>query len=367
MEILFVKHNKCPFCQTDLKHRSVKCPDGRFMPLLACDKCNSYFYRRYWYNELKSLADKQHKKLNKKVFMYKEMVLPVEPIFKTHKPTLPRRHKKTDNKKKNKPRTKPSAAIQFSEEIPIKKQVILRSEVESCRFYRYGYCDYKNTKCHPFSITCKRNQYFTNKYQPNKSTEQTSQALTTKHNTGNQYTEAILLSYNKKCFNDNHIINDTDIMIRVVRPSGEIIGVTIKAAFCQNCNHYIVLKQDFDYAKHIGVLLCNVEDIKVQSSLKPLTATFGNESKIHTLGYNVMKKFDYTQKQREVILANIIENHNITQHEILSIIDLNIARHQNQLNYAEAVSKWKHDRVYVSNYKHGDLPEVIIDKVKRSR
>lgn len=381
MEALHIKHNKCPFCQTDLKHQSVKCPDGRFMPLLVCYKCKSYFYKRFWYNELKLLAEKQNKNLSKNIFIYKEAVIPSDSIFKISQPTITKRKRRTTNQRTNKPYIKPSnknihmqismkkssPTVMPSEQVSTNKQTILKSELESCRFYNNGYCDYKNTKCHPFSITCKRNQYSTNKLNPVEPTKLKPQPLTTKNHINGQYTEAILLSYNRKCFNDNHILKDTDIMIRVVRPSGEIVGITIKAAFCKDCDCYIVLKRDFNNAKHIGVLLCSVEEIKVQASFKPSKTTSGNESKIHALGYNVMKKFDYTQKQREVILANIIENHGITQHEILSIIDLNITRHQSQANYSNAVSKWKHDRVYVSNYKYGDLPEVIIDKVKRSR
>lgn len=58
-----------------------------------------------------------------------------------------------------------------------------------------------------------------------------------------------------------------------------------------------------------------------------------------------------------------MENYNISKHEILSMLDVNIARKENLPNYSEAVSKWKEDREFVENYKHGDIPEVLIDKI----
>lgn len=58
-----------------------------------------------------------------------------------------------------------------------------------------------------------------------------------------------------------------------------------------------------------------------------------------------------------------MENYNISKHEILSMLDTNIARKIKLPNYADAVSKWKEDREFVENYKRGDIPEVLIDKV----
>lgn len=59
----------------------------------------------------------------------------------------------------------------------------------------------------------------------------------------------------------------------------------------------------------------------------------------------------------------MIENYDITKHEILSIIDMNIARHSKFRNHSEAVSKWREDRAFVMSYRRGDCPEVLIDSV----
>lgn len=38
-------------------------------------------------------------------------------------------------------------------------------------------------------------------------------------------------------------------------------------------------------------------------------------------------------------------------------------QHKTQFNYADAVLAWQEDLEFVQNYKHGDIPEVIIDKM----
>ena len=128
---------------------------------------------------------------------------------------------------------------------------------------------------------------------------------------------------------------------------------------------YFVLKEDFKKAKEQGVLLCSVEDRThhyLQKHSNQKYNTIG-ESEVHKMGYNVRKDFGYTEKQRHVILANIIENTNITRHEILSVIDAGIARHQSKTTHQHAVQCWLSDREFVANYKAGDMPEVLIEKM----
>ena len=77
----------------------------------------------------------------------------------------------------------------------------------------------------------------------------------------------------------------------------------------------------------------------------------------------IKQGYNYTFAQRKIILANIMENYGVTQHEILSMLDTNIARKTNLPNYTEAIEKWQQDREFVVNYELGDCPEVVIDEV----
>lgn len=124
------------------------------------------------------------------------------------------------------------------------------------------------------------------------------------------------------------------------------------------------MKSDFKIVQEKGIILCPVIDRTQKYLLKhPNKIQSGSESKIHQMGYNVIKGNGYTEEQRHVVLANIDENTNITRHEIKSLLTKGIAQHKNQPNYADSVKAWKNDLEFISNYHTGDIPEVNVDKI----
>lgn len=179
------------------------------------------------------------------------------------------------------------------------------------------------------------------------------------------HVRAIVLCNNRKCFIEKHEVIDIIAIISIVQKDGSIHNISNPAVYCKECNQYIILKSDFKTIKQKGTLLCKVIDKTPEHITKYKKYSYsGTESRVHSLGYNVIKQgYDYTFKQRKIILANIIENYGVTQHEILSMLDANIARKINLPNYADAVEKWQEDREFVSNYNLGDCPEVVISEV----
>lgn len=176
---------------------------------------------------------------------------------------------------------------------------------------------------------------------------------------------AIVLSDNRKCVNARHTLIDMQAKLRIsTYQTGRIQLYEIPAAYCDQCELYFVLKNDFKIAKKKGIILCPVID-RTQKYLqkhqnKVLTSS---ESRIHQLGYNVVKDNGYTNEQRHMVLANIIENTDISQHEVKSLIARCIAQHKNQPNYSDSIKCWKNDLEFIANYKHGDMPEVLIEKI----
>lgn len=72
---------------------------------------------------------------------------------------------------------------------------------------------------------------------------------------------AITLNDNRKCTLKNHNIQDIQAKLRISsKPSGEIVTCTIPAAYCETCNMYIILKNDFKKVKEQGIILCPVID-----------------------------------------------------------------------------------------------------------
>lgn len=248
------------------------------------------------------------------------------------------------------------------------KKNVSTEVVENCIYFKNKTCIYYNDTCNPNSFKCKK-QYFPSKSRTSTFTE-VSENIAPKsisnsnHAIKEQPLKAVVLSHNRKCVYEYHNLVDINIIVRVLLPSTKIINVPVLAAYCKECNQYIILKNDFKKIRQKGILLCQVTDeTKEHLSHNMHTTYSATESRIHSLGYNVIKQYGYTFEQRKMILANIMENYNITKHEILSMIDTNIARKINLPNYADAINKWKQDREFVSNYKTGDIPEIIIDKV----
>lgn len=174
----------------------------------------------------------------------------------------------------------------------------------------------------------------------------------------------IVLNDNRKCTNNNHDITDLDANIRIAQANGEILIYKIPAAYCKECDTYFVLKRDYKYAKSKGEILCPIIDLTQEGTQKSINKNLSSsESRVHQLGYNVQRGSNYTKEQRQLILANIIENTNISKHEIESCIIRPMMQHKNQPNYADAVLAWQQDLEFIKNYKHGDIPEVIVDEV----
>lgn len=174
----------------------------------------------------------------------------------------------------------------------------------------------------------------------------------------------IVLSDNRKCTNNKHDIDDLDAKIRIAQPNGEVSTYSIPAAYCKECDIYFILKNDYKIAKFTGKILCPIIDLTQEGKKKNKGRNLASsESRIHQLGYNVQRGSNYTREQRQLILANVIENTDISKHEIESCIIRPMMQHKNQSNYADAVLAWQQDLEFVKNYKYGDMPEVIIDKI----
>lgn len=79
--------------------------------------------------------------------------------------------------------------------------------------------------------------------------------------------------------------------------------------------------------------------------------------------WNTYWTIRYMLRTIEYILANIVENTDISKYAIASNIRRCIAQHKNQKNYSQSVKCWTDDLEFIQKYKYGDLPEVLIGKI----
>lgn len=362
MNQVVIVDKKCPFCHKTASKNKVLIPQFKKIPVLYCKKCKIFLFHNKYHEKIIIGANSLGRRLNNSVYFYTEAIISTS------------KQKEEINMKKKKKPFRPSSPgrleIETTSRKVYKDELLYQPEKCPNRRLNSTQCKILDDVCNPNSFKCiNRRRKISNTQ--NKMQVQTSTSVSVSSPKPIQYktlrqvdgVTAIVLTNNRKCTNDKHELIDMKGTCKVAKPNGAVIDIVFPAAYCKTCDKYFVLKRDFAEMKQHGSLLCLVEDYTKKYTTGNVTMWGNNESIIHMLGYNVSKVYNYTYAQRCTILANILENTKITAQEIMSIIDISIARHKNQWNYSDAVKKWKEDRRFVEQYKIGDKPEVRIGKI----
>ena len=355
-----IKNNLCPFCKTQLEYSYVHCPDNAFIPCLECKKCNYYFYTDEDYRLLDSIAKAHNKNLNQHVLTYREPIL--SDVNKSHKKKS-KQEKQTKIKKSKSP-IKQNNKIFGS--ISVEKYKVVKIIRKNCEFYKDKYCIYSNKECNLNSISCPKNVKLpqSSNFSTDNTPKEIAKQIHTKPEKDSKLSvTTIVLNDNRKCIYNGHTIQDVRATLKISTPKDGVIDKAVNIAYCKTCELYFMLKREYKSIKEQGVILCEVIDYTTKAQSKKSTSISSNESRIHQLGYNVVKGNNYTDTQRQAILAHIIENTDISKHEIESCISRPMKQHMNQQNYSDAVACWNKDLEFVRNYQKGDMPEVIIGKI----
>lgn len=372
-----IRGELCPFCRSTLDVNQVTVPSGDKIHCLECVNCKAYFYTEANYNRLRKVADLSNVRLNHDVIIYySNPVIGFDNRDKGSGNSNQRNTKKKSQTMNRRKRNKSKTISAIPSETVKRRPKAINSK---CVYYRNSLCIYLNDDCDVSSVRCPNRKTYeainrvakniSEHLQVHPTVEEShdvegGKTVGTSHSIKEIGITAIVITYNRKCINEEHKLIDIIGKIRIVKSNGDIIVYDIPASYCNECNLYFVLKHDFEMAKTEGVILCPVIDKTKGQSIDSLRTKTGNESRIHMLGYNVKKNSGYTKEQRQIILANISENYpEISIHEIKSHLKRCASQHGNQKNYANAVKCWQEDYEFISQYKKGDMPQVIINKI----
>lgn len=364
-----IKGEVCPFCIIGMKTTHIAIHNNKKVNALICLKCNRIYLKEKQYEQLDEYVKSIGNRLNSRVYCYSK-----SKNIKSHKSSLtkPKTQKQnreriiytyTNKKHSNKPR--------------LYKETVIGIQRKSCQYFSDSQCELLHIECNILNKSCIQN----NKTQIVKSTQnESNNSESIPINSSNSKKSdlynlpktdiskigvtVIVLCDNRKCTENNHRMKDLNAAIRIVTPIGKIMEKEIPAAYCYDCMKYFVLKVDYENLKVIGIPLCPVEDrSRTAKNNSPQKFTSGSESELHRRGYNVRKASNFTDEQRIVILADILENTDITRYEIISNLSKNIRQHQKQANYSDAIRQWSKDLNAIQEYKTGDIPEILISKV----
>ena len=154
-------------------------------------------------------------------------------------------------------------------------------------------------------------------------------------------------------FNCGHPQRQISIKIPFLKPNGEIIqGGPYLAYYCKTCDIYYIESDIFENLKYstVGIPLIQHDDKKISNGSGDLQA----ESILHICGYNVSREYDYTDQQRQRILAIIIDKKLLKKEKIINYLKFYLFISKNVPNKRTAVSKWTKDLLFVETYKRNN-------------
>lgn len=185
-----------------------------------------------------------------------------------------------------------------------------------------------------------------------------------------KYKDVILVGRANKCITDHHKVDNLKAIVKVITRQGNIKLVEFGASYCTECNKYFMEEWQLQKLKDIGRPMCRVpinERHNHHTDVENANLGVGlkTESIIHQYGYNVNAHENMTDKQRQIILMHIIENHIANKAEIKSHLTWLINHNSGSLKMENALAKWRADRQFVDKYMLGSYEAIIVRSITR--
>lgn len=170
-----------------------------------------------------------------------------------------------------------------------------------------------------------------------------------------------------RCVNENHTLVDIQCRVKVMTRSGKVEEHIVPGVYCENCDKYFLLENEFQKLRQKGILVCKVveKDYWLSSENQNGYMGFNKESLLHILGYNVNAQLDLSKMQRWGLLEVIVDEKIMTVTEIQSHLQWLIKRSSNNQNFEDARFKWEVDYEHISNYKSSDKVVVDVKDIQR--
>ena len=168
-----------------------------------------------------------------------------------------------------------------------------------------------------------------------------------------------------RCAHEGHMIRDIDAHIQIIRNNGKLEETVIPAGWCQECRIYFILESTYQELLQEGTLVCRITTAKHyfenrDTEKKDSQHKLKEKSLMREYGYTVSQEEGLSEIRRRAILAYIIDNGILERNRVLSYLDYFITQRKNKANMRSAISKWKSDMAFVSQYNKGTYKAVGI-------
>lgn len=149
---------------------------------------------------------------------------------------------------------------------------------------------------------------------------------------------------NVSCCRKNHPIVPARYVAVVAKSATKI---SLPVHYCDCCNKFFIGSKTLSvFEKTFGKLIIEKKDI---SEMESNFGYFSPESKLHSLGYNVIDG-NLNENERANLLVYLVENNLISYAELCATIEQNINIFKNSYRHQLAVAKWKVDLKSIGEY-----------------
>jgi hypothetical protein len=149
------------------------------------------------------------------------------------------------------------------------------------------------------------------------------------------------------CNTKNHSIIPK--LITVDRMNDDV-RVVLPVHYCETCNRVFVGNQTLSlFEKKYGHLLVDVDRSEFVGYNKSENFVFTGESKLHNLGYNVVRD-NYTKSERQKLLLFLYERNKISYFEICRDLENAIRIFKSVPKFENAVRSWQDDLQFINEH-----------------
>ena len=151
---------------------------------------------------------------------------------------------------------------------------------------------------------------------------------------------------------NNHLLDEVIGFLKIVVSTGEEIIEKVSCAYCEECNCFYMLEKEYNRIAEKGVILCQLLTYEQYCNMGIWnTSKWSSKSILMRNGYNVNAKKNLSDKQRQIILKNIVDSNILSIDDIISYINRFIAQRKNIPSCCHAVVKWERDKQFLSTLK----------------
>ncbi|MDY5497358.1 MAG: hypothetical protein SPF99_05185 [Anaerobutyricum sp.] len=172
--------------------------------------------------------------------------------------------------------------------------------------------------------------------------------------------DLIVISNIENCIREKHTLTDLSGIILLIDENGSIEPEYIPITYCEDCNRYTMLKENYERLN--GIPACKIIDETSFYSQNNDNDFLGSASELNQLGYNVNYIDNLSDAQRQTILALQIESGKMTRSEIGSYISFQVDKFKSRKNCERAVARWRRDLEFIDNYNKD--ANIIVDNIK---